>query len=370
MANIPILSFNSGELSPLVDARSDVEKHGSGCRHLQNFIPTIYGAAVRRPGTYYITSSYGGAQIVRMIPFIYSSTIAYDLEFGDKYIRAFYDGVVIVTISSPYAAADLFQLQYKQVGDVMWIVHPDYAQRKLTRTTATTFSLDAISFTKGPFLLRNDLIDPDESEAATMACTVTAVDDSGTLTCTGEVFDDDHVGAIFKLVHPRVTTSISQSGAGTSSVLGVKGTCSFKTTGTWQGKVVLQRRENSTSADDWEDFRTYEGLTKGARNDSLSFVEEADGVQFRIYAEAGMSKDFGATLTVNNPTQEGIVEIDSVASSTSAGVTVLTALASTNVTRRWAEGAWSDYRNYPSSITFMDDRCIYGGASVIPAQIV
>jgi len=55
--NTPILSFNSGELSPLIEARSDVEKHSAGCRHLENYIPQTYGCAVRRPGLYYIATS-------------------------------------------------------------------------------------------------------------------------------------------------------------------------------------------------------------------------------------------------------------------------------------------------------------------------
>jgi hypothetical protein len=44
----------------------------------------------------------------------------------------------------------------------MWIVHPDYAPRKLTRTTTTSFDLSIISFTKGPFLPRNDLENNDD----------------------------------------------------------------------------------------------------------------------------------------------------------------------------------------------------------------
>ena len=52
--NFPILNLNGGEYSPLIDARSDIEKYGSGCRTLENFIPRIYGAIERRPGTMFI----------------------------------------------------------------------------------------------------------------------------------------------------------------------------------------------------------------------------------------------------------------------------------------------------------------------------
>ncbi len=54
MANIPIINLNGGEFTPLIDARSDVEKYRSGCRKLENFIPRIYGAIERRPGTKFI----------------------------------------------------------------------------------------------------------------------------------------------------------------------------------------------------------------------------------------------------------------------------------------------------------------------------
>ena len=140
--NIPIIKFNAGEFTPHADARDDVEKYDAACRHLEGFLPLVYGDAEKRPGTRYVASSFLAAQKVRLIPFIYSATISYDLEFGSEYIRVFFNDEVITTITSPYLTADLFQLDYKQIGDVMWLVHPSYPQYKLSRTSATTFSLD------------------------------------------------------------------------------------------------------------------------------------------------------------------------------------------------------------------------------------
>lgn len=57
MANIPLLSFNSGELTRQIDERSDVEKYQSGCKRLEGKIPRIYGSAERRPGTKFIHRS-------------------------------------------------------------------------------------------------------------------------------------------------------------------------------------------------------------------------------------------------------------------------------------------------------------------------
>lgn len=52
--NIPIINLNGGLYTPLIDARSDVEKYKSGCRKLDNFIPRIYGVIERRPGTKFV----------------------------------------------------------------------------------------------------------------------------------------------------------------------------------------------------------------------------------------------------------------------------------------------------------------------------
>lgn len=49
-----LVSFNAGELSPRLDARSDLEKVSSGCRILENFIIETYGSARRRPGTQFM----------------------------------------------------------------------------------------------------------------------------------------------------------------------------------------------------------------------------------------------------------------------------------------------------------------------------
>jgi len=53
MANASI-TFREGEFTPQLDARSDVEKYGYGCRRLENMLPRIYSDVTRRPGTSFI----------------------------------------------------------------------------------------------------------------------------------------------------------------------------------------------------------------------------------------------------------------------------------------------------------------------------
>ncbi|GAH10667.1 unnamed protein product, partial [marine sediment metagenome] len=242
MANIPIVKFNAGELSDQIDARTDVEKYEAGCRHLENFIPRIYGGAERRPGTEFIydaknTPTAVANTVVRVIPFIFSTSIAYVVELGNKYARIYYDGDVLgdweyvyyesesvfyegdyvkfyeddwyddddIWIPTPYLAADLMKLQIKQRADVMWIVHPSYPPSKLSRIGVETFVLEEINFRKGPFLLRNDLIDPDDPSTTTLSSDATTAGSNGTLTASVNVFLPGHAGALFMLIHPRAT---------------------------------------------------------------------------------------------------------------------------------------------------------------------
>ena len=52
----------------------------------------------------------------------------------------------VFTLTTPYATADLFELQYEQSADVMTICHPTYEPRELKRLGATNWTLTTITF--------------------------------------------------------------------------------------------------------------------------------------------------------------------------------------------------------------------------------
>jgi hypothetical protein len=54
-----ILTFVGGEVTPLLDGRTDVERVVNGCRTLQNMTVDSAGAAVRRKGLRYVASIRG-----------------------------------------------------------------------------------------------------------------------------------------------------------------------------------------------------------------------------------------------------------------------------------------------------------------------
>jgi hypothetical protein len=55
-------------------------------------------------------------------------------------------GASVLEIPHPYAAADLFAIHYVQSGDIVTLVHKNYAPRELKRVSSTTWTLNTISF--------------------------------------------------------------------------------------------------------------------------------------------------------------------------------------------------------------------------------
>lgn len=124
-------SFNAGELSPLLDGRSDLEKYPQGCSLLENFIPTVQGPIYHRPGTQFV-DNLGGSNPV-LVPFVYNRDQAYVLAIGSV-IRVYADrGVVESSPGVPYTfgagvwsapprrADGSSRLSYTQSGDVLFV---------------------------------------------------------------------------------------------------------------------------------------------------------------------------------------------------------------------------------------------------------
>ena len=154
-------NFNGGEFSPLLYGRVDTERYATGLAICQNYIPTIQGGLMRRPGTYFVSEVKTSAKETRVVRFEFSTTQAYILEFGDQYLRFYKDHALIESggspyeIATPYLEADIFQLRFTQSADILYIVHPSYAPRKLSRTGHTAWTLSTIAFLDGPYFSTN-----------------------------------------------------------------------------------------------------------------------------------------------------------------------------------------------------------------------
>lgn len=123
-------TFASGEISPSVQNRTDITKYMSGLKTCRNMMVAKHGGAFNRPGTEFIAEIPNPGAGVRLVEFIFSSSVTYVLEFGVGYIRFYKNGAQIldgssqaitaITSANPcvitYTGADNFS-----VGDEVYI---------------------------------------------------------------------------------------------------------------------------------------------------------------------------------------------------------------------------------------------------------
>lgn len=158
MRAAPSLSnFSKGLLSPLWEGRTDLPLYYQGCRKLTNMAVLPQGAAEKMPGTKFIAEVKDSTKTARLVAFAPHQESAYVLEFGDLSIRVYKNGARVesggspVEVVSPFAAADLFQLKFQQVGVDLYIVHPTYDPRKLAWSSDTSWTLSTPSWTGQTF---------------------------------------------------------------------------------------------------------------------------------------------------------------------------------------------------------------------------
>jgi hypothetical protein len=158
---LALTSFVSGEFGNKLTGRTDFDKYQSAAKTMENFLVHPQGAATRRVGTQFIASVKTASAKTRLIPFEFSTTQTYILEFGNNYIRFFKDKGQILSggsayeISTPYLTAELFDIKFAQSADVMYICHPNHEVMKLSRTGHTSWTLAQVDFTDGPYLATN-----------------------------------------------------------------------------------------------------------------------------------------------------------------------------------------------------------------------
>lgn len=127
----------------------------------------------------------------------------------------------VFTLTTPYAEADLFALNFRQSADVLYVAHQNYAPRKITRTGHTSWTVTAIDFLDGPYL-------PANSTATTI--TPSATTGAGiTLTASAATFTlVTDVGRLVRLKHSSTwgyakITAVGTTTSATATVISAFG---------------------------------------------------------------------------------------------------------------------------------------------------
>lgn len=196
-------SLGAGELTPRLRGRLDFDRFFDGVALLQNFVVLPQGGAQRRSGTRFVAEVKDSTDFTRLIPFQFSTSQAYVIEFGDQYVRFFRDEGVVgapYELASPYSASDLPFLKWTQSADVLFLCHPDYQPEELQRLADTNWQFVDFDFQDGPY-----------QDTNTTSTTLTLSGTSGSVTVTasgttgingGDGFQSTDVGRLIRWQDP------------------------------------------------------------------------------------------------------------------------------------------------------------------------
>lgn len=153
-------SFAAGEVSFPIYSRPDIQKYFSGAQIIENYLNLPQGGVQRRPGLHYVATAKDSTIRTIVRPFIFSATQAYILEIGVGYIRFYKSNARLewtdanmktpVELSTPYTAAQLYNLDFVQSADVLYFLHSAVAPNKLLRYGDTCWRGQAVTFTPPP----------------------------------------------------------------------------------------------------------------------------------------------------------------------------------------------------------------------------
>jgi hypothetical protein len=333
-------NFNSGEVSPALYGRVDVEFYKSALATCLNCLPLVEGPVTRRPGSYHAANVKNSNKQTRLVRFKPSDTEAYVVEVGDRYFR-FYknNGQVLLSgspyeIATPYLETDIFELNVDaQSADVLYITHPSYAPRKLMRFGDTKWTLEIIDFLDGPYgELHDNLSNVIQlsPSAATGAITITATT-PGAKSVTGAV--DNGAG----LIRITVNTALLPFFTGATAIIaGVTGTT--EANGTWTVVYV-----DSTHLDLVGSVFVNAYIAGGT-------------VAFSFFA----ATDVGRLIRLREGSTWGYVKITGYTDPITVSATVINTLTNNTPKYFFRMGVWSGTTGYPSAAAFYEDRLVFG----------
>lgn len=360
-----IIAFNAGEVSPMLEARTDYAKYANSCKVLENMLVTPQGPVIRRPGLQYINAVKDSNYATILIPFEYSKTDAYIIETGNLYMR-FYrnkgrvlDGNNIYEITTAFTTADLPNLRYVQSADVMYIACPNHPPAKLSRTDHTAWTIEDINYTNGPFDDENDQDTLVKPSATTGDITIIA---------DANIFKSGYVGGLFKISYKKTASSINGylDANESSATIEVSGDYKLNVQGVWNGTVKLER-----SYDDgvtWSSVYTRYNKSSSI-NEDFPETEEEDGAIYRVTMYGWISGKATYNLDVYDATKDGYVRITGYTDANEITATVLSTLGGTEETTKWAQGYWNYYDGWPQTICFHEERLFFAGSKNYPQTV-
>lgn len=266
-----------------------------------------------------------------------------------------FEGASTFSLPTDVATAGLPSIRYSQSADVIFVSYDSGNSFRVERRGIKSWSITDFRADDGPFGFIN---------SSDISLTASALNGDITLTASDDHFTSDHVGALFKLqsAGQTVTKAVSAADDGTNSIF-VTGfdtarRFTISISGTFVATITLQ---NSADGTNWSDTtQTYTAPVAGSSyDDNLDNSE----LYYRLYIKSGDYTSGTATLTLTYAAGsiDGIARVTAYTSATSVSAQVLQDFGSTDSTRNWFEGLWSDEKGHPSANALYEGRLWFAG---------
>lgn len=270
----------------------------------------------------------------------------------------------IVELTTTYTSAQIKDIQTVQINNVLYIVHPDHPIRKLSRTDDTSWTLETVTPDTGPFRTINGddsfTITPSAFSGSVTGFGTHVVGETCTLTASSALWDDDHVGAHFRLYEPGGGTGIAGPPLGDADTRLFVGQLY-----TYQGHVygISNKTSNLTT---WEQVTRVPEHTAG----TVRIFTGDSGFNEATGGGGGPEKYLDAAYLHSGYC---VVKITAVTSATVATAEIvryqMPESIVSNGTSFWQEGAWSTYRGYPGAIALYEQRLFLAGSPSDPVVV-
>ena len=344
-----LTNFTGGELSPRLDGRNDLTKYSSGCKTLENFIVYPHGAAARRSGTTFVAEVADSDNKTRLIPFEFSTTQTYMLEFSNLKMRVYKDdGSVLegdktisgITQANP-AVVTANSHGYSNgdevvISGVSGMTEVNGKRFLVAGKTTNTFQLTDKDGTN---------INSSAFTAYSSGGVSNKVFEITTPYTTAQLFDIKFAQSadVMYITHPaHEVEKLSRTGHTSWTLADVD-----FTKGPFQDANITTTTLTPASA------------SVGSRNITASAVTGINGGQGFIATDVGRQIHFNA----------GYATITSITSTTIVVATVTTAFTNGNAIADWRLGAFSDTTGHPSCVTFFEQRLVFAGTTNQPQTI-
>jgi len=334
-------NFTGGEISPRLYGRPDLAKYADSVKLARDVVIMQQGGARGRPGTDYLGEVKESSKLTRIVPFVRDQDNAYVVELGDGYARFWKDGAVlgsIYEIDMSYTTATVFDLDYTQGADTMFLALGTLPIYRLRRFSDSRWVMEQAPFSPAPFA--------DIGRRQATAITLGATSGSTTATAAAAAFLASDVGRT--LQHSGGEATIT--GYTSTTVVDVTVTSTF-------GSTTLP-------ASEWK-------LTRSPQTTCTPTDKEPVGksTTLTLGAAGWRADDVGRFVTLNG----GLLKITAYTDSTHVSARIESVLTSTTAAEAdaWTleSAVWNAVDGYPSSVTLHQQRLVAGGSPGYPQTI-